>query len=199
MRPGSKGHRQLLADAGALLSLDIGRTPATSKMLCILDVHSSGVVRSHPQTNVTSAPNPQSTLEEPCGLQNPKQCPASSPRARSKSRAACRIQSSVPHPTAKHAQRAVRPAESTEHPAPRPRPPKTNPQNFTIERKRCPMKAFLILEDGTVFTGTSIGSQKEIISEIVFNRIFGGADRSVICRTGSSHDISADRQLRHLP
>lgn len=31
------------------------------------------------------------------------------------------------------------------------------------------MKAFLILEDGNVFTGESIGAQKEIISEIVFN------------------------------
>lgn len=31
------------------------------------------------------------------------------------------------------------------------------------------MKAFLILEDGNVFTGESIGSQREIISEIVFN------------------------------
>ena len=31
------------------------------------------------------------------------------------------------------------------------------------------MKAYLILEDGTVFTGTSIGSQREVISEIVFN------------------------------
>ena len=31
------------------------------------------------------------------------------------------------------------------------------------------MKAFLILEDGTVFEGTHIGAQKEIISEIVFN------------------------------
>ena len=30
------------------------------------------------------------------------------------------------------------------------------------------MKAFLILEDGTVFTGTSIGSTKDVISEIVF-------------------------------
>ena len=30
------------------------------------------------------------------------------------------------------------------------------------------MKAFLILEDGTVFTGTSIGSTREVISEIVF-------------------------------
>ncbi len=31
------------------------------------------------------------------------------------------------------------------------------------------MKAFLILEDGNVFTGESIGAQKEIVSEIVFN------------------------------
>lgn len=36
------------------------------------------------------------------------------------------------------------------------------------------MKAFLILEDGTVFTGTSIGSQKEVISEIVFNTSMTG-------------------------
>ena len=31
------------------------------------------------------------------------------------------------------------------------------------------MKAFLILEDGNVFTGESIGAQRDIISEIVFN------------------------------
>lgn len=36
------------------------------------------------------------------------------------------------------------------------------------------MKAFLILEDGTVFTGTSIGAEKEIISEIVFNTSMTG-------------------------
>lgn len=36
------------------------------------------------------------------------------------------------------------------------------------------MKAFLILEDGTVFSGTSIGSKKEIISEIVFNTSMTG-------------------------
>lgn len=36
------------------------------------------------------------------------------------------------------------------------------------------MKAFLILEDGNVFTGTSIGSTKEIISEIVFNTSMTG-------------------------
>lgn len=36
------------------------------------------------------------------------------------------------------------------------------------------MKAFLILEDGTVFQGTSIGSAREIISEIVFNTSMTG-------------------------
>lgn len=36
------------------------------------------------------------------------------------------------------------------------------------------MKAFLILEDGHVFEGTSIGSKKEIISEIVFNTSMTG-------------------------
>lgn len=36
------------------------------------------------------------------------------------------------------------------------------------------MKAFLILEDGTIFEGTHIGVQKEIISEIVFNTSMAG-------------------------
>ena len=36
------------------------------------------------------------------------------------------------------------------------------------------MKAFLILEDGTVFSGTSIGSRREVISEIVFNTSMTG-------------------------
>ncbi len=36
------------------------------------------------------------------------------------------------------------------------------------------MKAFLILEDGTVFTGTSIGSHREVVSEIVFNTSMTG-------------------------
>ncbi len=36
------------------------------------------------------------------------------------------------------------------------------------------MKAFLILEDGTVFTGIHIGADKEIISEIVFNTSMAG-------------------------
>ena len=35
-------------------------------------------------------------------------------------------------------------------------------------------KAFLILEDGTVFEGKSIGVDKEIISEIVFNTSMTG-------------------------
>lgn len=36
------------------------------------------------------------------------------------------------------------------------------------------MKAYLILEDGTVFTGKSIGSVREVISEIVFNTSMTG-------------------------
>ena len=36
------------------------------------------------------------------------------------------------------------------------------------------MKAFLILEDGHVFTGTTIGPQREVISEIVFNTSMTG-------------------------
>ncbi len=36
------------------------------------------------------------------------------------------------------------------------------------------MKAFLILEDGTVFEGRHIGAQKEIVSEIVFNTSMAG-------------------------
>ena len=36
------------------------------------------------------------------------------------------------------------------------------------------MKAFLILEDGTVFEGMQIGADKEVISEIVFNTSMAG-------------------------
>ena len=36
------------------------------------------------------------------------------------------------------------------------------------------MKSFLILEDGTVFAGSHIGAQKEIVSEIVFNTSMAG-------------------------
>lgn len=36
------------------------------------------------------------------------------------------------------------------------------------------MKAFLILEDGTVFAGTHIGADKEVVSEIVFNTSMAG-------------------------
>ena len=49
------------------------------------------------------------------------------------------------------------------------------PHNYKSERIGTPhMKAFLILEDGTVFEGTSIGTTKEIISEIVFNTSMTG-------------------------
>ena len=36
------------------------------------------------------------------------------------------------------------------------------------------MKAYLILEDGTVFEGTHFGAEKEVISEIVFNTSMAG-------------------------
>ena len=36
------------------------------------------------------------------------------------------------------------------------------------------MKAFLILEDGTVLTGESFGAAKEVISEVVFNTSMTG-------------------------
>ncbi len=36
------------------------------------------------------------------------------------------------------------------------------------------MKAFLILEDGTVFEGTHIGARREVVSEIVFNTSMAG-------------------------
>ena len=36
------------------------------------------------------------------------------------------------------------------------------------------MKAFLILEDGTVFEGIHIGAHREVISEIVFNTSMAG-------------------------
>ncbi|MDE6830219.1 MAG: carbamoyl phosphate synthase small subunit, partial [Lachnospiraceae bacterium] len=36
------------------------------------------------------------------------------------------------------------------------------------------MKAYLILEDGTVFAGTSIGSRKSVTAEIVFNTSMTG-------------------------
>lgn len=36
------------------------------------------------------------------------------------------------------------------------------------------MKAYLLLEDGTLFTGRSIGAQKELVSEVVFNTSMTG-------------------------
>ena len=48
-------------------------------------------------------------------------------------------------------------------------------QSIAIQQKgKDTMKAFLILEDGTVLTGESFGASKEIISEIVFNTSMTG-------------------------
>ena len=43
------------------------------------------------------------------------------------------------------------------------------------------MKAFLILEDGTVLTGESFGAAREVISEVVFNTSMTGY---LVCKTG---------------
>ena len=43
-----------------------------------------------------------------------------------------------------------------------------------LERRGKEMKAFLILEDGTVFEGTHIGADNEVSSEIVFNTSMAG-------------------------
>ena len=51
-----------------------------------------------------------------------------------------------------------------------------NAPHNTVDRKDrySPMKAFLILEDGTVFEGSRIGSTRDVISEIVFNTSMTG-------------------------
>ncbi len=61
------------------------------------------------------------------------------------------------------------------------------------------MKAFLILADGTVYEGESIGSTREVISEIVFNTSMTGylevlTDPSY-CGPGRRNDLSVDWQL----
>ena len=47
-------------------------------------------------------------------------------------------------------------------------------QNEYKREREYNMKAFLILEDGTVFEGKHIGADREIISEIVFNTSMAG-------------------------
>ena len=47
-------------------------------------------------------------------------------------------------------------------------------QKYKKQERNCIIKAFLILEDGHVFEGTSIGATDEIISEIVFNTSMTG-------------------------
>ena len=53
------------------------------------------------------------------------------------------------------------------------------------------MKAFLILEDGTVLTGESFGAAREVISEVVFNTsMTGDIDRPILRRTVRCYDLS---------
>ena len=55
------------------------------------------------------------------------------------------------------------------------------------------MKAFLILEDGTVLTGESFGAAREVISEVVFNTSMTGyleiIDRPILRRTVRCYDL----------
>ena len=72
------------------------------------------------------------------------------------------------------------------------------------------MKAFLILEDGTVFTGKSIGSGKDAVSEIVFNTSMTGyleiltdpsyAGQSVVMTYPliGNYGITPDRESRKI-
>ena len=57
------------------------------------------------------------------------------------------------------------------------------------------MKAFLILEDGTVFEGTSIGSRE--LSVLANTSMTGYLEVMTdhLCRTGSCHDLSTDWKL----
>ena len=41
------------------------------------------------------------------------------------------------------------------------------------------MKAYLILEDGTVFEGRRIGADRDVVCEVVFNTAMAGVSRSV--------------------
>ena len=54
------------------------------------------------------------------------------------------------------------------------------------------MKAYLILEDGTVFEGTSIGSAREVISEIVFNTSMTGYLEVLTDPEGENENFYAD-------
>lgn len=63
------------------------------------------------------------------------------------------------------------------------------------------MRAFLILEDGTVLEGIRIGAEKEIISEIVFNTSMAGYPEVLTDPSyapGGLHDISHDWELRGM-
>ena len=51
------------------------------------------------------------------------------------------------------------------------------------------MKAFLILEDGTVLTGESFGAAREVISEVVFNTSMTDIDRPILRRTVRCYDL----------
>ncbi len=64
-------------------------------------------------------------------------------------------------------------------------------------------KAYLVLENGTVFQGFSFGAEADVIGEIVFHhrhdRVSGNIDRSQLLRSDRRADLPSDRQLRRDP
>ena len=61
-------------------------------------------------------------------------------------------------------------------------------------------KAYLILADGTLYEGYSVGAKGTAVGEVVFQYIYdglsGNPDGSELFRTACNADISAYRQLR---
>ena len=58
-------------------------------------------------------------------------------------------------------------------------------------------KAYLILENGTIFEGTGFGATGEAVGEIVFTTGMAGYSyRSLFLRTDRCSDISVYRKLR---
>ena len=57
------------------------------------------------------------------------------------------------------------------------------------------MKAYLILEDGSVFEGTSIGAVKEVVSEFVFNTSMTGYLEVLTDPSYAGNDLSINWEL----
>ena len=62
-------------------------------------------------------------------------------------------------------------------------------------------RAHLVLEDGTVFAGVSVGAEGFCFGEVVFNTSMTGYQEILTTprtRDNRRDDLPADRKLRHL-